>query len=208
MATTCYLGLCLHRLPREVRERMIDTPSGHTATCSTSASRRCGVEEAAHNQLWWTACKAAGGPGRVPPPTDDLRRWCGQLIDAILAFSHDIARLPGPCTRFWQSQLTLIIENGLSSVTGGLPAHRWLVHARQRTQTRPHPSLDRRLYQHWIQTLVTVVRDLISQAGTAAAHPARTRPDPTATHLLQARHTLQHACRRLNQPKESGRNLL
>ncbi|WP_371666647.1 hypothetical protein OG985_46000 [Streptomyces sp. NBC_00289] len=176
----------------------------NAGSCTTAASGMpCGAEDAARSQLWWTVHQAAGGPGRMPAHTDRLRRWSGLLIDALLAFHDDMTRLPGSQARIWQLRLALTTEQRLRPVTGGIPAHRWLVHARHRTQTRPNPTLDRRLYQSWIPHLVAAVRDLINETAAAIAHTANTEQDPATTvHLLQARHILQHTCRHLNRPHE------
>ncbi|WP_324788333.1 hypothetical protein [Streptomyces sp. H51] len=121
------------------------------------------------------------------------------MIDAILAFHDDLAELPGPHARSWQLGLASATERCLRPLTGGLPARRWLVHARHRTQTRPHPTLDRQIYESWIPHLTAALRGLIGEAAAAAGQAKRARQPAAMTHLLRARHNLQHACRHLNQ---------
>ncbi|MGW8358052.1 hypothetical protein [Streptomyces wedmorensis] len=106
-----------------------------------------------------------------------------------------MTRLSGPHARFWRLRLAMIADQHLRSVAGGLPADRWLVHAYHRTRARPHPTLDRQLYQTWLPHLTATARDLINHSAAAAVHATRIqRHTPAATHLLQARHTLQHTC--------------
>lgn len=185
---------------------MIRTSPDNSTTCTiSSGGLLCGAEKMAHSQLWWTARQAAGGQGRIPPFTESLRRWSGVMIDAILAFHEDMTRLPGPQARFWQARLALFTDQSLRPITGGLPARRWLVHARHRTQAHASPARDRQLYQSWVPHLVAAVLELMRQTATAAAHITRTRQAfATAAYLQQARHNLQHACRHLNQPGMPG----
>ncbi|MGW8355505.1 hypothetical protein [Streptomyces wedmorensis] len=180
-------------------------PQSYSAViCATiTGGATCAAEEVARSQLWWTARLAAGGSDHLPVLVDTLRRWSGVLIDALLAFHDGMAHPPGPEARFWQRHLAMSTEERLQPVTGGLPAHRWLVHARHRTQIRPHPTHDRQLYHSWIPHLVDAVRGLIGDIAAIVAHLVRTGQDPaTTTQLLQARHTLQHSCRNLNRPNE------
>ncbi|WP_406053926.1 hypothetical protein OG462_42940 [Streptomyces sp. NBC_01077] len=137
----------------------------------------------------------------MPPSTEDLRQWSGVLIDGLIAYRDDVIRLSGQQAGFWQMRLILAIEKYLQPVLGGLPARRWLVHARHRTHARPGPAVDRQLYQVWVPHLVFTVREIIAETAVVAARAIRADEEPvTAAHLLQARHTLQHACRRLNDP--------
>lgn len=171
-----------------------EAPEGCTPAASGG---RCELETAARSQLWWVARQAVSGPGQVPSHADTLRRWSRLLIDALLAFHSDLPDLPNPQARLWRLRLDQTIERRLKPVTGGLPARQWLVHAHHRTQSRPHPARDRQLYQSWIPYLVAVARDLIGETAAAARHTARTGDSATTTHLLQARHALQHACHHL-----------
>ncbi|MFD8079955.1 hypothetical protein ACFV3E_46160 [Streptomyces sp. NPDC059718] len=174
---------------------MAGAHSRYTSAC-TAGGQPCQAEHRAPLQLWWIARRMLDTSGYTTAQTDDLRRWAGILIDALLVFQEQTAHLPGSHGHHWQRQLAATTQQRLRPVTGRLDARIWLVHARHRTQTRPDPTLDRRLYRTWIPHLCTAVRALIADSGTAAV---QAKHDPaTASRLLQARHTLQHACHRLN----------
>ncbi|MCX5233401.1 hypothetical protein [Streptomyces sp. NBC_00233] len=162
---------------------------------------KCLAGQLASQQLDWLTKSLTDSPVRVPAQTDTLRRWTGCLIDAAIDFHDDVARLPGQHALHWRHQLVLVTEERLRTITGPLSVLRWLVHARHRTQIRgAAPTLDRQLYRTWLPHLIAAVCDLISYSAAAAAQATLSGQEPaTAAHLLQAHHTLQHACLRLNQ---------
>lgn len=171
--------------------------SADTLRCRAAATGpRCQAAKAAPSQLWWTARQAIETPDRKPAQTDDLRRWASVLIDGLLTFEEDVNAFQGRQARLWQLQMTHSVQQHLRPISGDLPAHRWLIHARHRTQVRPGAAVDRDLYLLWVPHLVEAVRDLVGRTAAAAAHS----DDGTAmsTHLMHARHGLLHACQFLN----------